>query len=97
MTTTTAVMAMAAAVAGSAGEGSGGEERAGEGGGSAGVYTGSVEFEERDVEEDTCYAMLYIYMEGMCTATILYVMHHTFHNKWCCDFLGHSILILSHH
>ena len=64
MTTTTAVMAMAAAVAGSAGEGSGGEERAGEGGGSAGVYTGSVEFEERDVEEDTCYAMLYIYIHG---------------------------------
>ena len=47
MTTTTAVMAMAAAVVGS-----------------AGVYTGSVEFEERDVEQNTCYAMLYIYLHG---------------------------------
>ena len=72
MTTTTAVMAMAAAVAGSAGEGSGGKGREGEGGGSAGVYTGSVEFEERGVEENT---MLYIYIHGRCVHSNFYIYY----------------------
>ena len=61
MTTTTAVMAMAITVAGS-----------------AGVYTGSVEFEERDVEENTCYAMLYIYIHGRCVHSNYYIYYASY-------------------